>query len=341
MSDKLKKQAEESKILEINSGSVLYGTNTKDSDTDYLGIFMPSEEYVYGLKSVKEIDFSIADKKEDGKNTTDAVDKKLYEFRNFINLAAGNNPNILEMLFVNTKNIIFADEIGKELLANRYLFPSRLAATKLLGYARSQEHKMIIRSEKYNELLTGYKVLESLDDKTVMAEVYNRGYEIVRDKDSSELLFYKKTKGFHIHCGDICFEPGIYVKKARRMLKDRLDKATNRTDLILKYGYDTKYSCNFIRLLTEGISLMDQGFLVFPLPNMYTIIDIKNGRWPIEEVVKLGDALKKDLERAEKHSFLPATPDYNKIEALTIRLMKQHLRKGMECSSATTSYSMS
>ena len=67
MSDKLKKQAEDSKILEINSGSVLYGTNTKDSDTDYLGIFMPSEEYVYGLKSVKEIDFSLAAKNKDGK----------------------------------------------------------------------------------------------------------------------------------------------------------------------------------------------------------------------------------------------------------------------------------
>ena len=92
MSDKLREQARKNRILEIRSGSHLYGTNTPESDEDFVGIFMPPEEYVYGLQSVQEVDLGIKDKHADGKNTADAVDRKLYEFRKFVNLAQGEQP---------------------------------------------------------------------------------------------------------------------------------------------------------------------------------------------------------------------------------------------------------
>ena len=105
MSD-AKKVAEENLILEIKSGSNLYGTTTPISDLDYVGIFMPDLEHVYGLNKIEEVDLDLKDKDEHGKNTSDAIDKKRYEFRRFCKLALDNNPNILEILFVNQPNII-------------------------------------------------------------------------------------------------------------------------------------------------------------------------------------------------------------------------------------------
>lgn len=326
MSDELREQAEKDRILEITCGSHLYGTNTPESDEDFVGVFMPSEEYVYGLKSVQEIDIGIQSKGEDGKNNPDAVDRKLYEFRKFVSLALGNNPNIIEILFVNNKNIKFISPLGYKLLAKRGLFPSKLVAKKFVGYAHSQKHKMIIRRDHFNELRQAYSVLGDFRDKAVMAEVFNIGMEIEDPNNASPgLLFFKKDSGEHIHCGDICFEPGVYVKKARKMLKERLDKATNRSELVLKYGYDTKFASHLIRLLQEGLDLLNNGELIFPLPRAYEILDIKNGRWDIKDVIEYADELEAKLDDALKHTSLPATPYYKEIEAFVIETMKIHL----------------
>jgi len=326
MSNELRKAAEENKILEIRSGSHLYGTSTPESDEDYVGIFMPPAEYVYGLKSVKEVDLGTEDKGPDGKNTADAIDRKLYEFRKFVTLALANNPNIIEILFVNQENIVDTNSFGKELLANRHLFPSKLAAKKFVGYAHSQKHKMIIRRDHFNDLREGYALLNSFHDKATMSQVFDRHIEASQDPmHCNPDLFTKKSSGMHIHVGDICFEPGVYVKKARKMLKECLDKATNRSELVLKYGYDTKFASHLIRLLTEGITLLEKGYLTFPLYNADTILNIKNGSMDIKEIIEYADKLEAQLDSVLEKSELPATPSYNQIEALVMRMMKEHL----------------
>lgn len=320
MSDKLRRQAEESRILEIRSGSHLYGTNTPESDEDFVGIFMPPEEYVYGLQSVQEIELGIKDKNEDGKNTTEAVDRKLYEFRKFVNLAQGNNPNIIEILFVNPDNIVYMNSFGADLLKHKHLFPSKLAAKKFVGYAHSQKHKMIIRRDHFNELSIGYQMLLKDDDKLTMGQVFDR------QRPNAQKIFFKKENRQHIHVGDLAFEPGVYVKKARRMLKERLDKATNRSELVLKYGYDTKFASHLIRLLTEGIQLLRDSELTFPIPHVGEILDIKSGKWTINEVIKYADDLEAQLDDVLEKSSLPTTPRHKEIEELTIMLMKLHLQ---------------
>ena len=57
------KMACDNKIIWITVGSNLYGTATPESDEDFMGIFMPNEEYVVGLKRVNEVDLSIKSKK--------------------------------------------------------------------------------------------------------------------------------------------------------------------------------------------------------------------------------------------------------------------------------------
>jgi len=134
--------AEKNKILVVRTGSHLYGTNTPESDEDFVGIFMPSEEYVYGFKKVDEVDLSVKDKDENGKNTKDAVDIKYYEFRKFVKLAMDNNPNIIEILFAPKENIVYINEFGTELLEMAKMFPHQGAKQKFMGYALSQKGKL-------------------------------------------------------------------------------------------------------------------------------------------------------------------------------------------------------
>lgn len=326
MSNELRKMAEQNKILEIVAGSHLYGTNTPESDEDFVGIFMPPPEYVYGLQTVKEVDFSIIDKGENGKNTADAIDRKLYEFRKFISLAQGNNPNIMEMLFVPEKSIKYISDIGKKLLAVRDLFPSKQAVPKFKGYANSQKHKMIIRRDHFNDLREGYNTLCKMGDNQCLIEVMSKEHLILDEKSNAfRPLFWTKEGAKHIHIGDLCFEPGLYVKKVRKKLKERLDKVTNRSELVLKHGYDTKFGSHLIRLLYEGLDILNEGKLTFPLKNADFLLNIKNGALSLKEILELADDLEAQYEKAEKKSNLPKTPNFNRIEKFTIETLQEFL----------------
>lgn len=317
MSDRLREDAEARRILEIRHGSHLYGTNTPESDEDFVGVFMPSIDYVFGLKSVQEVDLGTVNKGQDGKNTKDATDRKLYEFRKFLKLCLDNNPNILEVLFVNRENIVHIESAGETLLSLRDCFPSKLCIPKFIGYAHAQKHKMIIKKDHYSELLSGYGVLSVTEDKLTMGQLYDR----MEDHPNHKGIFIKKGTGAHIHIGDICFEPGVYVKKARRKLKERIDKATNRSELILKHGYDTKFGAHLIRLLLEGKELLGTGRIEFPLKQAKELRDIRCGNATINEVLQYADSIEADIDKIKTSSRLQDKPDYKKVEEFCVLQM--------------------
>lgn len=313
MSNELKKHAEENKILEIRCGSHLYGTNTPESDEDYVGVFLPSIEQVLGFEKVKEVSMDVVDKNELGRNTKDAVDKKLYEFRHFCNLAMANNPTILEVLFVNEKNLLHQTINGSILLGYRDLFPSKQMVRGYLGYAEQQEHKMTIRSDKFKELELGFQVLGDMDNKEVMADVLLE-YPCLFKIKNNDLKY--------IWCGDVQIERGTFVSKARKMIKRRVDSASSRKELVRKYGYDTKFGSHLIRLLEEGLEFLRTGTLEFPLQNRAHLLDIKTGKYEMGQVIEMSEKLRGEYPKAEEESKLPNVPEIKRIEQFVINIIK-------------------
>ncbi len=305
--------ANKNKILEIIVGSHLYGTNTPTSDLDYSGVFLPTKEFVFGFRRVEEINLSIIDKDARGKNTQHAVDKKLYEFRKFVKLAMENNPNIIEQLFVNKPNILYINDSGRALLAERHKFPHKGLLQKFKGYAFAQKHKMIIRSDKFNELDNAFNYLKDYpDQKAVLVEL--------KDK----LLPFMKFNKDYCAIGDLNLQKGIFVKKALGMIAERLSKVGNRKNLITKYGFDTKFASNLIRLLLEGKELISTGEIIFPLAYHQTILDIKEGKMAIKEVLDYAEQLEGEIDIAAEKSELPNKPRFDEIETFAINLLEKH-----------------
>ena len=308
------------KILEFNTGSHLYGTNTAESDRDVCGIFMPNIDYILGFKRCEEIDCSIKDKI-DGKNTKDAVDKKYYEFRKFIKLALDNNPNILEMLFVNDENILYTNKVGRKLLSMCCMFPHRGLKQKFLGYAFSQKHKMIIKKDNYYDLRNTINYLSKFNSQKLLAEIITRTdlpYFIKGQYDKNHNVRF-------IRVGDLNIVPSKNVAQAMNIIQDRLDKVGNREELVLKYGYDTKFASHLIRLMLEGIELLTTGALEFPLKEKTTILSIKNGNWKVEDIFAYSEYLEHSIEAIEKKSPLPKKPQIQKIENYCISELQEWL----------------
>jgi len=318
MSD-VQSMAIQNRILEIRSGSHLYGTNTPKSDEDFAGIFMPSEEFIFGLQNVEECKAGVISKDEHGKNTKDAIDRTLHEFRRFCQLALKNNPNILELLFANEKNIVFKNEYGETLLSVAEMFPYKGTYTAFMGYAQAQKHKMFLKIEKLDDLESGYYTLCALEDKLVMAQVV----------DNIGKPFFRKGNNPHVHIGDLCFEAGVYVKKARAAIKERLDKFTSRKEFIHEFGFDVKFASNLIRLLREGIEILDTGKLQFPLTYSDEILSIKKGEWKIEDVIKHAEQLEDVCRKVFETSKLPDKPQFEKVNKFVIEQMKKFILKGI------------
>jgi len=311
--------AKQNRILEIQVGSRLYGTSNDDptkgklSDTDYSGVFVADLSCYIGFNHVEEVDFSKISKLENGQNAPDAIDKKLYEVKKFLRLAMDNNPNIIEHVFVNEKNIVYSNHWGKEILRYAKLFPHKGCFEKFIGYATSQKHKMIIKRDNMEFIEAAIEFFSKQDPKSLMAE----------HKQMFGLCKFKFNNN-HVTIGDMAIQLNINVKRALEQLNERKDKFGSRHELVSKHGYDTKFASHLIRLLKEGEDLLKYGELTFPLPQAELILDIKQGKYSVEEVMHMATMTEDDMRCALNESKLPSGPRVWNIEQLLLQIIRGH-----------------
>jgi predicted nucleotidyltransferase len=298
-------------ILKVRVGSNLYGTSTSESDEDFIGIFVPNAEYLLGLKRVEEVDLGVISKGTDGKNTKDAIDFKVYTLEKFARLALDNNPNILEILFVNSDSILFINDVGKQLLNMRYEFLSKRIKHRFLGYAFSQKHKMIIKLENYEKLLEAVKYLDNNTDKQFLLDIEHHPI-FVRKKD-------------HVAIGDMNIPITVTTKKAKKMLVARINKFGSRKELVSKYGFDTKFASNLIRLLKEGQELLFTGDLKFPLQSKELLKDIRYGKYSMNDILSLSDVIEKEVEDLYDTTKLQNSPNRKLVEKFVIETHKKYI----------------
>ncbi len=110
-------------------GSFAYGTNTPESDQDTIGVFILEKEYYLALKETPS-------------QLSDATnDNRFYSLRNYCELAANANPNILDSLFLPQDCVLHSSSYWNMLQQHRNIFISRQASKTYCEYALSQIKK--------------------------------------------------------------------------------------------------------------------------------------------------------------------------------------------------------
>lgn len=299
--------AEAERILEMRVGSHLFGTDTPESDLDLYGVFMPPQEVLFGLQNCEEVKFDVVAKDETGRNTKDAVDRTLTEYRKFARLALENNPNIVNCLFVNPPNLLFISPVGERLLAKREVFLHQGIYHRFVGYAHSQLQKMRVKPENFHALEQSVEVLMQLPELACIGdEIRGNVGSIVRRDD-------------FIVIGDLRFNHGVMVKKVLRSVQDRLAKASSRTRQYETFGYDLKFAANLIQLLHECVEVLDTGGLQFPLACREEILSIKRGEVALYEIERRADDLIGEARGAKERTSLVRHPRQEEIERFVIR----------------------
>ena len=102
---------------------------------------------------------------------------------------------------------------------------------------------------------------------------------------------------------------------------------TKRKELFHRYGYDTKNAGHLIRLLRMAVEYLSTGVLNVVRSDASELIDIKCGRWSLEEVKKEADRLFGLADAALINSPLPGTPNHGRISDLTVGVVQAGWRQ--------------
>ena len=129
-------------------GSVAYHVSTDTSDMDVHAVTTPPLEYVFPHTAGFIPGFGLPPPKFDNfqQHNILAYDKNydvvIYSIIKFFQLAAENNPNVLDMLWVPDNCILSIDGIGQYIRKNRKHFLHRGAYHKFRGYSYAQFKKL-------------------------------------------------------------------------------------------------------------------------------------------------------------------------------------------------------
>jgi hypothetical protein len=160
-------------LLIVIRGSQAYGTNLPTSDIDYAGVYIQSQEDIYGTRYKEQIN--------DDKNDT-----VFYEIRRFLELVASNNPTILELLNTPEDCIIYKHPLFDLILEQRDSFITKVCAKSFGGYAIQQIKKAKGQDKKQNwekEKVTRKDILDFVyvidGEQTIPWKIWNssRGHE--------------------------------------------------------------------------------------------------------------------------------------------------------------------
>lgn len=306
------------KIFEFNTGSVLYGTNTITSDIDISGVFIAPKRYYLGLDKIEQFNLSKISKNDFNKNNSDAIDYTLYEIKKIVQLMALGSPNAIETVFINKENIIYIDQFGQRLLDNYALFPSKLVKQRFLGYSISQMHKAKVKPDNFKDL-QGFKAVYDTSPIKSFVLVELKHYT---GPWNNYITFYAD----HASIGGLNFNLNTKMTKVYDAVIARLAKASHRQDMWTKFGADMKFLSHCVRLILEGKELLETGKIVFPLKDKDLLLDIRNGKYKLEEIHELVEDKKNELENFE--GDLPAEPNFDKINKFLIETVEDFWNYG-------------
>lgn len=142
-SERCRQIAEDNTILRAVVGSTLYGVSVDgQGDRDEMGICIEPPSCVIGLEDFEQYEYHTA--AEGDRSYAGDLDLTIYGLRKWAKLAAGGNPNVLQLLFAPTLLVVDELNLGRVLQSSyAELFVTRQAAAKYSGYLMSQTSKMV------------------------------------------------------------------------------------------------------------------------------------------------------------------------------------------------------
>lgn len=294
-------------LFKVLAGSRGYGLNRPDSDYDW--------RHVYTLSKEELMNPFDTEKQQQVHSEDEDIEK--HELRNFLRLASDCNPNIIEFLFFPTVEYIHP-LFQKYFVDNRHLFLAQTAKTKFVGYMKSQLHRVenhrawFKNPPQHEPQREDYHVPVFLTNEA-LASIVNFSSEVVDEKYRP---FIPQWRLFLIE-----------KKKWQNYQSWIKTRNPERAELEKKFGYDTKHASHLLRLGFEAEDILTEKTIHIPSKHVQEILDVRNGKWTIEQVTNFADKMEEKLSRLSETSDLPEKTDKKLIAELYCKFINELEKK--------------
>jgi uncharacterized protein len=335
-------------IFRCKVGSHLYGLNRPESDIDYFTVFMPEPEDILGMQKMEIVDNSTKNSAEERRNTSEDTDDVAYSLPKFLALVVDNNPNIVEVLFAKPEVIEVCDPIFKYLMDNSDKIISQKAKHTFSGYAHAQKQKLVTKRDRFNSLGAAVPLFEKWLEKDLIEGTVKLPREAslhgflqatfesdvppiwreITEEESEELnktLKYYKGERHHTES----FHKGMHLGMIYKKIRIEYEKYGWRvhTDSFEKLGFDLKFAYHLIRLMAEGVEILETGRLSYPIKGQARadIIKVRNGEIEFDQLMEMYESYKVLMEKAAEETKLPHKPDWNWANKWLISVLRQYI----------------
>jgi uncharacterized protein len=334
-------------------GSYAYGTNVETSDIDIRGITMVPKKYLFGiLDNFEQAIFS------------KPYDATIFALNKFVALSMQGNPNALEIIFTDSTDHLFINEIGQSLLDIRDLFISKKCRHSFAGYAFSQV-KRIATHRKY--------ILNPILKKPERSD-FNLPdtHKLIPEHQLLEIEAQIKHKVEEWNIDTTGMEPDAQIKFKNELSKILLDLKLNNDDMDMyaarslglndaltesfrkeriykcamrdysnyetwkkernksryameeKYHYDLKHGMHLVRLFRMCVEILRDGKLNVKRLDADELLEIRSGSWSYDKLMQYANDQNLILYELYKVSKIPNEPDRVKINDWLIDINEKH-----------------
>jgi uncharacterized protein len=361
-------------ILLTVAGSRAYGIHTAESDLDIKGVLVPPVKYYLGTQKIEQVE---GDRKRFSSFRDDLTPEQeqiadhygmegtIFELRKFLKLAAGANPNILDVLFCRDSDVIYSTAAGQVLRQNRQKFLTKKCLHTFVGYATAQAHRIETHRkwlldppdheptrEEFElparHLYPQDQVKAALDKVRKQVDRWSIDF---RDVEESTKIFiqdqiYKQLaeinvgseERFTAACNLLGFETNFMelVHKQRKYDDARSKwksyqswkKGRNkaRAGMEKKVGHDVKHAAHLWRLTSACRTIFETGDLMVYSPDPY-VLAIRRGEVAFDKLMARFYEQKADLSRLAVNSTLPDRVDSDWLEELSVGIVGEMIKK--------------
>ncbi len=295
-------------------GSKLFGTDNANSDTDYKGIFIPSREDVLLKKDIEHFNYNTNTKE---KNDKEDVDVQLYSIYKWFNLLKKGETGALDLLFscFREDTQLYRDEVFLNVIKENYQRFYNKNLHSFIGYCVGQSKMYNIKGQRYDELhrfVTRFQEIAIKNSEEKLEKYFGDIERIFQSHPFKYVRFVTASiargnqghkKGQYVELLGKRFAGSVRVGYFAARIQEMEQLFGHRTRKA-SGGVDYKALSHAVRVINEVEELLDDAFITFPLKNRAYIMEIKEGKISLEDVMHYIDG-KLDIvqEKLEKTSI--------------------------------------
>ncbi|HEY9812180.1 MAG TPA: nucleotidyltransferase domain-containing protein [Candidatus Sericytochromatia bacterium] len=297
-----REEVEKRMILLGIVGSQAYRINTATSDIDLKGIAVAKKRHYLGFETFEQKDQGWHSEPGNIEAINNSADVCVYELKKYLHLAALNNPNILELMWLDAEDYLLLTNVGKKLIYYRKEMLCTKVKHSFSGYAFAQlkkiesHRKWLLNpptkkpeladfglSEEYKPLTKDQinAFLEflylSVQDCIEFMQPAEELYELLIARIDYKGIFKQHplpeellSNVQHLTRASNDFIRLLHISQAYRTALREYDnyqswkknRNVTRAESERQVGYDVKHAAHLIRLLRMGIEILTTGEVI-------------------------------------------------------------------------------